>query len=108
MASHLLFKSATGEIVKVKLGFSWQAFFIGSFKAVVMRTWLVVAIAIAGYVFYDSMERSGVLSSRNIALLLALLVFYFGYMVFCGIYGNRWLVASLIRQGYRQVGEERR
>ena len=108
MASHLLFKSSTGEIVKVKLGFSWQAFFIGSLKAVVMRTWLLVVIAALGYVLYESVHRPGVVSSGNIALLLVLLAFYVGYMIFCGIYGTRWLIASLLRQGYRQVGEERR
>ena len=28
MASHMLFRSPEGEIVKVKVGFSWQAFFL--------------------------------------------------------------------------------
>jgi len=29
-------------------------------------------------------------------------------MVLCGIYGNRWLVNSLLRRGFKQIGDDRR
>ena len=108
MASQILFKSPTGEVVRVKAGFSWQAFFIGSLRAVIRRTWLVFGVLGIGYVMVAWSGNSFTASSRNVALLLALLGVYFCYMVFCGIYGNRWLVASLLRRGFRQVAEEKR
>jgi hypothetical protein len=36
------------------------------------------------------------------------LAVYGCYMTVCGIYGNRWLINSLRRRGFRQVGEETR
>lgn len=108
MASHLLFKSPTGEMVRVKKGFSWQAFFVGSLRTVLKRTWLLMGLALIGYLMVAWSGTSFVDSSRNVALLFALLVVYFLYMVFCGIYGNRWLVSSLLRRGFRQVSEGQR
>ena len=45
MSTYRLFKSPEGDIVRVKMGFSWQAFFIGSLSAIVRRTWLLAAVA---------------------------------------------------------------
>ncbi|HEX7439032.1 MAG TPA: hypothetical protein VF319_02965 [Caldimonas sp.] len=108
MASHMLFKSPTGEVVRVKIGFSWQAFFIGSLRAVVRRTWLVFGVLAIAYFMFAWMGSAFLASSSTIALLLLLLAVYFGYMVFCGVYGNRWLVSSLLRRGFRQVPEDKR
>ena len=108
MSSHMLFRSPDGEVVKVKVGFSWQAFFVGSLKAILRRTWLLGGLLVLGYVFYSYMGESFAESSRTVALLLALLALYFLYMLFCGMYGNRWLVASLLRRGFRQVIDESR
>ena len=108
MASHLLFKSPDGEVVKVKLGFSWQAFFIGSFRAVLKRTWLLIGLSALAYFMVAYMGRSIGESSRSVALLFLLAGAYALYMLFCGIYGNRWLVSSLLRRGFRQVSDERR
>lgn len=99
----MLFKSPTGEVVRVKIGFSWQAFFVGSLRAVVKRTWLVFGVLAIAYFMFAWMGNAFMASSSTIALLLVLLAVYFGYMVFCGVYGNRWLVASLLRRGFRQV-----
>ena len=44
MSNYRLYKSPQGDIVRVKMGFSWQAFFVGSLKAIVRRTWLLAAI----------------------------------------------------------------
>jgi hypothetical protein len=108
MSTHMLFKSPNGELVRVKTGFSWQAFFVGSLRAAIRRTWLVCGLLAAGYFMIAWTGRSVATSSRFVALLLVLLGVYFCYMVFCGIYGNRWLVASLLRRGFRQTTEEKR
>ena len=89
MSSHILFKSPNGELVRVKTGFSWQAFFVGSLRAAVRRTWLVFGVLAIGYFMVAWMGRSFATSSRNIALLLVLLGVYFAYMLFCGTYDNR-------------------
>jgi hypothetical protein len=105
----MLFKSPDGEVVKVKVGFSWQAFFVGSLRALLKRTWVLIGL---GAVVYFMLAWAGpaslAASSSNVALLLALLALYLGYMMFCGLYGNRWLVSSLLRRGFRKVGEEKR
>jgi hypothetical protein len=108
MALHMLFRSPDGELVKVKAGFSWQAFFVGSAKAMVRRTWLIalVVIVLGGMYAWMGSEAFAA-SSRTQALVLALLGLYVLYMLFCGIYGNRWLVASLLRRGFRKIGEEK-
>ena len=38
MSTYRLYKSPNGDIVRVKMGFSWRAFFIGSLEAVIRRT----------------------------------------------------------------------
>jgi hypothetical protein len=107
MASHhMLFRSPDGEVVKVKIGFSWQAFFVGSLKALLRRTWLIAGVLLALYVMYAWMGSAFSASSSTVALLLLLLGLYFLYMLLCGVYGNRWLVASLLRRGFRKIGEE--
>ena len=79
MSTYRLYKSPNGDIVRVKMGFSWQAFFVGSLSTLVRRGWLLAAVA-----------------------------FYAVYMLFCGVNGNRWLSDSLRRRGFTLIGEERR
>lgn len=108
MASHLLFKSPSGDIVKVKTGFSWQAFFVGSLRAMLRRTWFLGGLLAAGFFMFTWIDGAPAATSRNIALLIALGAACLAYMTFCGVQGHRWLVASLLRRGYRRVGEEKR
>ena len=104
----MLFRSPDGETVKVKVGFSWQAFFVGSATAIVRRTWLLVTIVLLVGGMYAWMGSDAfAASSRTAAIVLALLGLYVLFMLFCGVYGNRWLVASLLRRGFRKVGEEK-
>src|ERR1700712_4820393 len=49
MSTYRLYKSPEGDIVRVKMGFSWQAFFVGSLSAIVKRTWLLAAVAFLYY-----------------------------------------------------------
>jgi hypothetical protein len=108
MCTYRLYKSPEGDIVRVKMGFSWQAFFIGSLKAIIRRTWLLGVVGGTLYVssvYYNCTTPTA--SSRTEALILVLLGFYGVYMLFCGVNGNRWLTDSLRRRGFTMVGEER-
>ncbi len=107
MSTYRLYKSPEGDIVRVKMGFSWQAFFIGSLKAIVRRTWLIGVVAGLFYVSSAYFNGAPTASSRTVALALALLGFYAVYMLFCGINASRWLGDSLRRRGFTMVGEER-
>ena len=107
MCKYRLFKSPDGDIVRVKMGFSWQAFFIGSLRAIVRRTWLLAVVGALGYFSLSYFNGAPSASSRTEALVLVLLGFYGVYMLFCGVNGNRWLGDSLRRRGFMLVGEER-
>ncbi|MEP7300294.1 MAG: hypothetical protein ABI699_02110 [Caldimonas sp.] len=108
MSTYRLYKSPNGDIVRVKVGFSWQAFFVGSLEAIVRRTWLLAIVGGVFYVVAAFYQGAPTATSRTAALLFALLGFYAVYMLFCGVNGNRWLSDSLRRRGFTLVGEERR
>jgi len=108
MASYRLFKSPDGELVRVADGFSWQAFFVGSFRTFVKRSWPVLCLLPVAYITLAPKNTSVTSSSRLLALLVTGFAAYVGYMVLCGIYGNRWLVNSLLRRGFKQIGEDKR
>ena len=101
MSTYRLFKSPEGDIVRVKMGFSWQAFFIGSLSAIVRRTWLLAAVAVlyyAGETFYNGAPTPTTAHPRRRARRRSR--FYAVYMLFCGVNGNRWLSDSLRRRGF--------
>jgi hypothetical protein len=108
MSRYRVYKSPNGDIVRVKMGFSWRAFFVGSLTALVRRVWLLLAVA---SLFFLSEAYSGgapTPTSRTAALALVLVALYAAYMLFCGVHGNRWLSDSLRRRGFTLIGEERR
>jgi hypothetical protein len=108
MSTYRLYKSPEGDIVRVKMGFSWHSFFVGSLSAVVRRTWLLftaVALYYASDVYFNGAATP---TSRTAGVALAALGFYAVYMLFCGVNGNRWLSDSLRRRGFTLIGEERR
>ena len=108
MSTYRLYKSPTGDIVRVKMGFSWRAFFVGSLSAIVRRTWLLAAVAFIYYMGETFYNGAPTATSRTLAVALAGLGFYAVYMLFCGVNGNRWLSDSLRRRGFTLIGEERR
>jgi hypothetical protein len=108
MSKYRLYKSPNGDIVRVKMGFSWQAFFIGSLSAVVRRVWLLAAVAGIYYASETFVNGAPTPTSRTFGVALAALGFYAVYMLFCGVNGNRWLSDSLRRRGFTLIGEERR
>ena len=107
MSTHQLFQSPDGSVVRVKLGFSWQAFFVGSLTTMLRRLWWLAVLGLVAS--YATGMNDGVpdLGPRGIALAVAFGTLCLLYMVFCGCFGNRWLVESLLRRGFRMVGEER-
>jgi len=108
MSTYRLYKSPEGDIVRVKMGFSWHSFFVGSLAAVVRRTWLLftaVALYYASDAYFNGPPTP---TSRTAGVALAALGFYAVYMLFCGVNGNRWLSDSLRRRGFTLIGEERR
>jgi hypothetical protein len=102
-----VYKSPSGDIVRVKMGFSWQAFFVGSLSAIVRRIWLLAVVGGMFYVIEAYYQGAATPTSRTAGLGLALLGLYAVYMVFCGVNGNRWLSDSLRRRGFTLIGEER-
>ena len=108
MKTYRLYKSPHGEIVRVKMGFSWQAFFVGSLKSVLRRTWLPAVFGLALYLMATFYGTAPTATSGTAALLLLLLGFFGVYMLFCGVNGSRWRGDSLRRRGFTMVGEEQR
>jgi len=108
MSKYRVYKSPDGDLVRVKIGFSWRAFFVGSLSAIVRRTWLLLVVAclfLLGEAYFNGAPTP---TSRTAALALVLLALYGVYMLFCGVHGNRWLGDSLRRRGFTLIGEERR
>ena len=108
MCRYRVYKSPNGDIVRVKMGFSWQAFFVGSLTAIVRRVWLLLSVACLFLLSEAYASGAPTPTSRTAALALVLLGLYAVYMLFCGVHGNRWLSDSLRRRGFTLIGEERR
>ena len=108
MSKYRVYKSPDGDIVRVKVGFSWRAFFVGSLSAIVRRTWLLLVVACLFLLSETYFNGAPTPTSRTAALALVLLALYGIYMLFCGVHGNRWLGDSLRRRGFTLIGEERR
>ena len=108
MSTYRLYKSPNGDIVRVKMGFSWQAFFVGSLSTLVRRGWLLAAVAVIYYAGETFFNGAPTPTSRTAGVALAAVAFYAVYMLFCGVNGNRWLSDSLRRRGFTLIGEERR
>ena len=108
MSKYKVYKSPTGDIVRVKMGFSWRAFFVGSLSALLRQVRLLIVVGVLLFVGYAYTRGVPAPSSRTTALALALLGLYAVYMLFCGVNGSRWLSDSLRRRGYVLIGEESR
>ena len=106
MAEIAVFQRGTSEVVGVKIGFSWPAFFFGSLWAAAKGAWLLFAglLVIDALVWFGSGYAA---QSRNVLLVLVFLVANLVYVVIRGVYGNRWLEASLRRRGFVVVSAGR-
>ena len=109
MSTYRLYKSPEGDIVRVKMGFSWQAFFVGS----LLGDRPAHLAARRGRLSSTTWARRSTTARRRrprapSASRSPALGFYAVYMLFCGVNGNRWLSDSLRRRGFTLIGEERR
>jgi hypothetical protein len=94
------------DYVRVKTGFSWPAFFLGSLWAAVKRMWVVAALMLlveCTFWFGNSIAAA----SGNATLVLLGFILQIVYCVVRGRYGNAWRRAALARRGYRVVVEKR-
>ena len=94
------------DYVRVKKGFSWPAFFLGSLWAAVKHMWGVAALMVlVEAVFWFG---RGVAAARGDATLLLLgFALEITWFVVRGRYANAWRRAALARRGYRLVVEKR-
>ena len=107
MAAYRLFRSPTGETVRVKMGFSWRAFAWESLWALARRIWLLLLLlGVVGYVGIV-IDPEFFHKSRNVPLLLLLFGLYVCYMAVCGACASRWLIRSLRRRGFTPAVEDR-
>lgn len=83
----------------VNVGFSWPAFFLGPLWALIKRLWwhflvLLLVLTMTNFV------TDYVISSKSLLSIFLDLGITLIYMLVCGIYGNRWLMNTLLKRGY--------
>ena len=105
MKSEDLYRTATGRVMFARTGFSWPAFLFGPMWAIAKRDWSLFFMLAIPFSILIIVDEILVKPSKNILALLAMMAAYLGYMVVCGVYGNRWRVASLIRHGYKKADD---
>ena len=97
-----LYADGTGRYAYVNAGFSWPAFFLGPLWAVAKRRWwwLLPMLCLDLALSAGSELATG---HEFDATLLLVAGAQLAYLMARGWYGNRWLEASLLRQGYVRV-----
>jgi hypothetical protein len=94
------------DYVRVKSGFSWPAFFLGSLWAAVKGMWGVTALMVlVEGAFWFGNGIAG--ARRDESLLLLGFVLQIVWFFVRGRYANAWRRAALARRGYRLVAEKR-
>ena len=93
------------DYVRVKKGFSWPAFFLGSLWAAVKRMWVVAALmATVELAFWFG--NSIAAAHGDATLVLLGFVLQIAWFVVRGRYANGWRRSALARRGYRLVVEQ--
>jgi Protein of unknown function (DUF2628) len=97
-------------IVRVKVGFSWPAFWLGTFWAAAKRMWYPVFLLLVPVdllVWFVSGYAQG---QKSPGLALAAPALLLLYMLVRGHFGNRWVTSHLVRNGYslRELGNSHR
>ena len=87
------------KVAQVKVGFSWPAFLLGPLWAFVKRLWwhffaLILVLKMTNFV------TDYALSSKSLLSIFLDLGISLTYMGICGVYGNRWLMKTLLKRGY--------
>ena len=97
-----LYADGAGRYAYVNAGFSWPAFFLGPLWAIAKRRWWWLLPMLCLDVVLSACGELADIQGREAALLLASSA-QLSYLLLRGWYGNRWLEASLMRQGYTRV-----
>jgi hypothetical protein len=103
MTRYVSLQSPDGEVVEIKIGFSWPAFFFGPIWGIFARVWRqlpTMLVAWLGLVLFDDLV---VQPSGNLVLIMLMGPLYIGYMYICGKNGNRWVAQNLEKQGFNQI-----
>lgn len=90
--------------INIKSGFSWPAFFLGPLWAIAKRMWLLLFILTLALLPIYALDAYAEYK-KSVPLSILVLILVNGIMFICGRFGNRWLYAKLLRQGYRPVNQ---
>jgi hypothetical protein len=106
MAIYTIYKHDEADLVQaVKLGFSWPAFFFGTFWAAYKLLWLVFSLsllAVFSMVSIMGMIAGPEAGPPNSELLP---LWSLAFSALYGAYGNDWVRIDLERQGYQVMSE---
>ena len=105
-----VYKSATGDVRAVKIGWSWPGVLFGIFWTLYCRLWAVSGIIFATCIGVSILQ--GVIEASNpysqdLKTFSGLIgvIFSVGLMVIIGKYGNSWLENDLRKKGYDLIAE---
>ena len=94
MQEYRVYKHPVGEIVAIKKGWSWPAFFLGCFWALYKKMWGIgFGVLIASILLYGTVGISS-----NGGLILNILNFIIA--IIFGVQGNGWVELALKRRGF--------
>lgn len=103
MAKYVSLQSPHGEVVEIKAGFSWPAFFFGPIWGILARVWGQLPTMLAAWLALVMFDELVVQPSGNLVLFLLMGPLYIGYMYVCGKNGNRWVTQNLEKRGFNRI-----
>ena len=90
----------TGEIVQIKVGWSWTLFFFSSFLGIPL---FLRKLHVWGGVFLALWAINLIFASVEPAMLLILQLVFIGLSIWLGIKGNEMTAKNLLEKGYEFV-----
>ena len=99
MTGSILLIHPNGKSRRIRPGFCWMGFFLTTLWAISEGLWRPFAFSLLGW----QLTKLSIVLARYFDSVLIALFCPFAYpavMVFFGIYGKRWLVADMMRNGY--------
>ena len=94
MQEYRVYKHPAGELVAIKKGWSWPAFFLGCFWALYKKMWGIgFGVLIAAILLYGAVG-----TSPNGDLILNVLNFVIA--IIFGVQGNGWVELTLKQRGF--------
>jgi hypothetical protein len=103
MKTHTYLRAPNGNVVRLKNGFSWAAFFVGPLWPFMRRAWLLGFILLVPVVGLQVLAALILSSWNKVAGALFLLAANVLCMYVYGRYCNCWIVQSLKSKGYGEI-----